>query len=88
MKLVNEYVPCLPSQGTNASFMAVLTTSDSPRPDYAVYVALVQLPPATSSQYKVQRECAASFTMVNGTKIPYRHAVVYFPDLKEEEYRR
>lgn len=71
--------------GKLSCIVAVLTQEDRSNGLFAVYTAIAADPSKLS---KEQQEALHVRIADMGQKLPYRHAVIHFPDLKEEEYRR
>lgn len=87
MHIINDYMPGIPRRnGTNGYFMAVLTAADEHDPDVsqAVYIGIVNCNPCDEKE----RAVAAQWVAFHGEKQSYERALNYFPQLREEAYRR
>ena len=88
MNIVNTYHHGA-SQDQRHYLLTVLTQGGSPwGGDAAAYEAVVELPMEPEADYQERREAAARWTAAHGQKLTYQQAVLRFPSLTEEGYRR
>lgn len=84
MRLLNVECPGWRSApGQTASVMAVLAAPDNVNAQggRVVYIAIVKRPATPSENLETAR-----WVMVNGTKVRFQHATMFFPMLKPDEY--
>ena len=86
MKVVNTYIPGIPSQIPEAYLMTVLTQGDCG--NFACYIGIVSLPPATADDYAELREQRADFLATHGAKQSHKQALAYYPQVPEDQYRK
>ena len=77
MKVVNTYMPVIPSFVEGHSLLAVCTIDT--RGMYAVYIGIV---PVMRGRTEM-----ADWVMANGIKQSYNKATAYFPAIPKEMYR-
>jgi len=72
MHILNSYEPHLPSPAHSDVTLVVVLTQDATS-QYAVYWAA---------------NCTKEYAAAYGTKLNYKHALMYFPSLERKDYRR